>query len=133
MRDRTPVNSTNVRFNAALLGAVLWCAFVALLAWTQALVTLSGDIALLAGFASAVALLAYAVDAELRGAMESRPSWLWFAIAIAAVALCATHDAMLLALSPVAAVCLAAAALRRREPKLSSTPAASPAASRAAP
>jgi hypothetical protein len=133
MRHRTPINSTNVRFGAALLAAGLWCAFVALLAGTHALATLAGDILLLAGFASAVALLAYAVDAELRSAIESLPAWVCFAIAVAAAALCALHDVTLLALSPFAAVYLAAAVRRRPQPKLSSAPAASPAASRVAP
>ena len=137
MREPTPENSTNVRFEGAAAGAALavslWCGFIALLACTGALRTLASDIPLLAGFACAVALLAYAVDAELRSAMERQSAWLCMTAAIAAMALCAAHAALLLALSPIAVVCLAAAAMRRREPRIRPAPATSPGATRAAP
>lgn len=133
MRRDIARNSTNVRLSAPLLAAALWFGFVGLLACTCALATLASDVPLLSGFACGVALLAYAVDTELKRALERHPAWLWIAVAIAAVALCAMHAALLLSLSPIAAVSLAAAASRGREPRVSSTPAASPGASRAAP
>jgi hypothetical protein len=37
---------------------------------------------------------------QLKRALERHPAWLWIAVAIAAVASCAMHAALLLALSP---------------------------------
>lgn len=138
MRERTSRNSTNVRPQmgaaaAPLLAMGLWWGFVAVLFATRALGTIASDVPALASFAGLAALLAYAVDRELRTLLEGRPAWACILVSLAAVALSFTHAGALLALSPVAALGLAAAATRRRQAEIRRAPAASPGARRVAP
>ena len=132
MSFRSPTNSTNVRKyegpGSAVLAAIAWLAFAGLLAASGAVATLGTDIPILAGAATGVALLAYAVDAELRDALRSAPVGLTLAIAVATTAASTCHPAALLAFTPVAAVCWVAAASRVRATRLSSAPVASPGA-----
>jgi len=137
MRERSAENSTNVRFTQVgvgpILAVALWWGFVACLQETHALRTLAGDIPLLAAFACAIALLAYAVDAELRAVLARLPAWACATAGVAGIALCAVHAALLLAALPVAAVCLVALGLRPRASRIRPASAASPDARRAAP
>lgn len=123
-------NSTNVRSANAgrtpTLAVVAWAVFVVLLEMGGALDRLADDVPWIAAFASAVALLAYGVDAELRRFVEGRDARLLAAgLALVAAAPAIPTWAMLIAL-PVGLVLAAALLPRPRRARFSSTAAASP-------
>jgi hypothetical protein len=137
MSDRTPQNSTNVRFlldapAPALMAIAAWWLLVAALACSGSIRTLAADLPALAAFMCAVAVLAYAVDAELRQAI-GRLGTPWL-VAIAAIALmsCSVGREAWLALSPLAAIFTIASAARARSARISSAAATSPGARRGA-
>lgn len=136
MPKRSPENSTNVRFGTnreiapALVAFILWALFVGLMKKTGALATLADEVQWLTAFACAVAVLAYAVDEELRHALENRRG-IAFVVGIAAAIGSALDPAAMLAFSPAAVVCVAAVAAPGRA-RLSSAAAASPGARRGA-
>ena len=137
MPDRTPENSTNVRFATessapAWLGASVWWLLVTALAATGSIATLAADLPAIAAFMCAVAVLAYVVDGELRQALRRVRTGRLVALAAIAFASCGLGAAAWLAFSPVAAILAIALMDRARSAKLSSAAAASPGARRGA-
>jgi len=136
MSERTPTNSTNVRFYLAkpaapaLLALGLWAAFVGLMQWTGALATLGSDVPWLTAFACGVAALAYAFDLELRRALHGSRGIALAVGTMAAIASCWSPAAML-AFAPAVVACGASLASPCRR-RVSSTAAASPDARRGA-
>lgn len=138
MSERTSGNSTNVRFSLrhaaapALLALGLWAVFAGAMQVTGGIAALGDDIRLIAGFACVVAALAYAVDAELRGALAGARPVVLLGGAAGAIALTLAHPAGLLAFSPAAVLFGAALLVRPRVRAVSSAAAASPGARRGA-
>ena len=131
-----PTNITNFRISdavPALAAAGLWAAFAATLQAAGALERLGEDVPILAAFACAVAVLAYAVDAELRAVLDAQRGVFLAACSAGLIAGSQASAWMLLTLLPggvVLAVALVPRAFARR---LSSAAAASPGARPGAP
>ena len=109
-----------------MLALTLWACFVGTMEWSGALATVEADLGALTAFACAVAGLAYAVDAELRSALERRRGGALVAGIAAALASCWNPIAML-AFAPAAVACGLALAAPGRG-RVSSAPATSPGA-----
>ena len=137
MTPAAPINSTNVRLQAAAAPAVialaLWGGLIAVMQWTGALDRFHGELPMLALFACAVAALAYGVDGELRGAVngQSTPR---LAVRIATlIAAASLHIAAFVALAPAGVILGAACVNRALEARLRTGAAASPRAKPGAP
>ena len=128
MQTLSRENSTNVRFDAGWLALLLWALLVAALHAGGALERLGSDLAWLTAFACAVAALAYAVDAELRRAVEAMGVPSLSAAFVASTAAGVAHPAGMLAFAPAGLVLGTALVLRAFAPRVSSTAAASPGA-----
>lgn len=134
MPDRSPENSTNVRFGPgreiapALVAFVLWGLFVGLMKKTGALATLGDELPWLTAFACAVAALAYGVDAELRHALEDRRG-IAMLVGIGAALASSLDPTAMLAFAPAVAICVAAltaAAVARVSSAVAASPGARP-------
>jgi len=92
---------------SGLLALVLWAGVVVSMQQAGALATLDGDVPWITAFACGVAALAYAIDAELRRALQDRRRVSVVVGAGAAIAGCWSPEAML-AFAPAAVACGAA-------------------------